>query len=283
MPAENTASGGVARSVTSNPVFLLTALGLILYGILRLANAIFYERLGVKPEEVGLGYAETLSQSAVGVLVILALGFALFGFVILFLGVVVPASLREMRDQSPRAPTWFESLLLVALLLTVIGGVTAHFVWGAQIYGDVTKAVFGAVGVLGWIHELWAERHARDLKRLARPALATIAIAVASTVALILVGAWDDLRGVRAGQVRHPTFFGLPFGSWGADAARVDWVAGNPPADFAHGRRCLLYLGQANGTAVFYDARDEGRTIRLPAGDVVVTIRNSHNAQQACS
>jgi hypothetical protein len=59
-----------------NPLSALTGLGLVLYGFLRLIYARFYSPLGVKPEEVGLGYAETLSQS-VGLLLYSAIMFFL--------------------------------------------------------------------------------------------------------------------------------------------------------------------------------------------------------------
>jgi hypothetical protein len=102
----------------------------------------------------------------------------------------------------------------------------------------------------------------------------------------VMLQAWGDSRGVRDGQVRHPIFLGfIPFGSWGADAAWVEWVAPDPSKGFARGRRrCLLYLGRANGTAVFYDASARAdKTLRAPASAVVITTRNSrHEGDQAC-
>ena len=60
-----------------NPLSAVTALGLFLYGFLRYVYARFYSPLGVKPEEVGLGYAEILSQSVTGLLLFSALMFLL--------------------------------------------------------------------------------------------------------------------------------------------------------------------------------------------------------------
>ena len=59
---------GLGTWALQNPLSVVTLLGLVLYGFLRLVYDLFYGPLGVKPEEVGLGYAETLSQSLVGIL-----------------------------------------------------------------------------------------------------------------------------------------------------------------------------------------------------------------------
>jgi hypothetical protein len=286
MPAEHTASGGFGRSITANPVFLLTALGLILYGFLRLANSLFYTRLAVKPEEVGLGYAETLSQSAVGVFLVLGFGFAIFGLVVFFLVFVVPAGWRY--QPASNSPTTIEKVLsAVTLAVVVAGEITAYAVWDLHTAWNALAIVGGAIGGIAGLREIWVEVRTGRPRRLVRSVEVVMALAAILAVVLILVQAWDDGRGVREGQVRHPTFLGFfPFGSWGADAAYVEWVGGQPPSPFSSARRrCLVYLGQSNGTAVFYDAHAaDQRTIRVPAGDVVVTTRNSRrDGQQACA
>jgi hypothetical protein len=49
---------------------LLAVLALLIYGAVRIANAAFYARLGVAPEEVGLSYSAILSR-AIGSIILL--------------------------------------------------------------------------------------------------------------------------------------------------------------------------------------------------------------------
>jgi hypothetical protein len=62
--------------LTENPLAGLTVVGVVLYGILRLSAALFYLRLGVTPEDVGLSYSRTISQAFFG-LIFFAAYFAL--------------------------------------------------------------------------------------------------------------------------------------------------------------------------------------------------------------
>jgi hypothetical protein len=281
MPAEEKPAGGMARSVAANPVFVVTALGLILYGLLRLANSLFYDPLAVKPEEVGLGYAETLSQSAVGVLVVLLTSFAVFG---IFL-VLLIFFWALMRRGEPGGEGKLEQLLAAIVVIGILTGTALHL-WAPSHVSDVLYAVLEVAFVLWIFYRVWQEIRSGRVKRVLLMAGSAFALSGALTLALVMLQARDDGRAVREGQVRHPTFLGfIPFGSWGADAAWVEWVAPDPPKGFAKGRRrCLLYLGRANGTAVFYDigARDD-KTLRAPATAVVITTRNSrHEGEEAC-
>jgi hypothetical protein len=81
-------TGRLRTWIAGNPIPAVTLAGLMLYGSLRLANGIFYYRLGFRPEEVGLGYAETIS-GAVGLLVFFATGRIMAGFLAVFLAALV--------------------------------------------------------------------------------------------------------------------------------------------------------------------------------------------------
>jgi hypothetical protein len=50
---------------------VLTAAGVVIFGLLNVAYSVFYDRLGVSPEAVGLGYVNTLTRST-SVLAVLA-------------------------------------------------------------------------------------------------------------------------------------------------------------------------------------------------------------------
>jgi hypothetical protein len=282
MPAEKP-HAGLVRIVATNPVFAVTALGLILYGLLGLANSLFYDPLAVKPEEVGLGYAETLSQSAVGVLVVLLTSFAIFG---LFL-VLLIFGWALLRRGDPDGDGKLEQLLAAVVVIGILTGTALHL-WAPSNVSDVLYPVLEVAFVLWIFYRVWREVRSGSVKRVFLMAGSAFALSVALTLILVMLQARDDGRAVRDGQVRHhPTFLGfIPFGSWGADAAWVEWVAPDPPKAFAAKgrRRCLLYLGRANGTAVFYDARArDDKTLRAPATAVVITTRNSrHAGQEAC-
>jgi hypothetical protein len=54
--------------------------GILLFGALSIANSRFYERLGATPQDVGLGYANTLAQS---------IGFIFLALVPLLVGITI--------------------------------------------------------------------------------------------------------------------------------------------------------------------------------------------------
>jgi hypothetical protein len=75
----------------ANPIAALTLTGLVVYGFLRLSASLFYGRLGVTPEEVGLGYVQTLAQSFLGLIVV-----ALYYTLTVYLLPVFVSSLRSL-------------------------------------------------------------------------------------------------------------------------------------------------------------------------------------------
>lgn len=83
------AGSGLRAWVKDNVAVALTVGGLVLYVLLRLPYAVYYGRLGVDPEDVGLGYVETLARSTLAIaliVLVIALGAALGVFVF---GVIV--------------------------------------------------------------------------------------------------------------------------------------------------------------------------------------------------
>jgi hypothetical protein len=55
-----------------------------------------------------------------------------------------------------------------------------------------------------------------------------------------------------------------------------------PEASDVAGRECLLYLGTAEGVAVFYDVQTE-EGLRVPSSAVVVSLANSEGVNPACA
>ena len=103
------------------------------------------------------------------------------------------------------------------------------------------------------------------------------AIATLLVLTSVALQGWSDGRAVRDGQVRHATLEpGIPFSSWGADAATITWIgSGSPPAELAVDP-CFLYLGRADGVVVLFDPRSR-RSIRVPAGNVLVSVDGTVN------
>src|SRR5215467_11524945 len=55
----------------SNPLLVITILGLLLYAVFSIPATVFYARLGTTPSEVGFTYTSILSGSTLGALLIL--------------------------------------------------------------------------------------------------------------------------------------------------------------------------------------------------------------------
>jgi hypothetical protein len=312
-----------------NPLSAVTALGLLVYGFLRYVYARFYSPLGVKPEEVGLGYAEILSQSVVGLLL-----FSAVMFLLLFIGAiaVISGSLVLFRGVAEVAPEirrdWrFGLLYLVGMAAPIVLVVLGEAVgWGVALVGWVAFLfVIGLVGTIrsrhsrssvpreesksnqpvtsdgrqpapavrkppvkgvGRIRSLfariaWVRRRIRSLfaGRWWRRSIIMVFLLTMAVVVLTLVG--DAQRGaarVQRGEAWRSTFGGAPFTSMEARPATVVWASSTPPSGLELGDdHCLLYLGQSNGITVFYDAGAQ-RSIRLPSGNVIVSVRNEEPA-----
>jgi hypothetical protein len=72
-PAESGSTRDVAGWILDNVAATLTIIGVTTYVVLRLSAVIFYSRLGFTPDDVGLGYVETLSWMMFALLLIVAL------------------------------------------------------------------------------------------------------------------------------------------------------------------------------------------------------------------
>ncbi len=119
--------------------------------------------------------------------------------------------------------------------------------------------------------------------------LATVRWSVVAAITLTVFGlpalAWESGVEASHGHTKRNLYvngFRLPILAVAAVPAKVDWASDshNPKFDLTE-RQCLLYLGQANGVSVFYDAAST-ESIRLPTADIVVSLQNHPTVPVGC-
>jgi hypothetical protein len=208
---------------------LFSVLGVVLYGILRLAYVFFYLQLRTTPEEVGYGYSRVLSESVVGA-------------------------------------------LELTLIVSIVFAVPALAVYGTRAVTGRRPAAAGG---------------SRDRLQAVRRLFLRCVVAAAAVVLLSLPAlAWWQGGLAREGQaIRNVYFIGIPYLPVLAVQAvpvRVSWVdsGSNRQLDLSK-RNCLMYLGQGDGTTVFYDVRSH-ESLRLPSSDIVVLLRYTYFTPTGC-
>jgi hypothetical protein len=221
-PMEGTLERAIRRYL---PLF--SVVGVVLYGILRLAYVFFYLQLRTTPEEVGYGYSRVLSESVVGAL---------------------------------------ELTLLVSIVFAV-----------------PTLAIYGGRALLGGRRAGISQDRLQTVRRLF---LRCVMVAAAVVLLSLPVLAWWQGGLARQGQtIRNVYFIGIPYLPVLAVQAvpvRVSWVdsGSNRQLDLSK-RNCLMYLGQGDGTTVFYDVRSR-ESIRIPSSNVIVRLRYTFFVPPEC-
>jgi hypothetical protein len=111
-----------------------------------------------------------------------------------------------------------------------------------------------------------------------------------AAIPLVLIGlpvlGWiegeEAAKGYTVRNVYLSHFITLPVLAVEAVPARVTWTTINGSGEAAvTARQCLLYLGQANGVAVFYDVQSE-ESIRLPYADIIITLQDTRSVPIGC-
>ena len=296
-----------------NPLSVVTVLGLCLYGFLRYVYARFYSPLGVKPEEVGLGYGEILAQSVMGLLLFSALMFLLIliiAVLVIAAGLVWGGLIKTVWAGIREDKRIGFAFLGAVVLVTTLFVLAEAFGWGAVIVGWL------ALVLILWLVSLIRSRSSpndpppdeststqsvrspgeqstttarrppatasgrrRDQSRVASRVWSWFIIAVIlATIVIVGLTLVLEARGgaarVLRGEAWRPTFAGTPMTSMQALPAIVVWSSGTPPSGLQlDDDHCLLYLGESNSITVLYDAGAH-RTIRLPSSNVIVSVQN---------
>lgn len=231
----------------------LTLVGLALFKLVEWDYDTFYSGFGVSPDDVGISYTETAATSLLAVLVL--------GTISLILGLLLIVAL---------------AVLALAFVVVILG---------------LAKWVDSAGG---WARHVLKRlrRHPGFYWRRTRPVFFWFFVTLFVVVLINLrwdagdKGAW----AVSGKPVKNLSVFGFlgwlpvfPVHVLPVQAAdyRPSWIGGDAPVDGLDGDRCVLYLGRASGTAVFYDygrraysKRDHPKspiTLRVPAGSVVLS------------
>jgi hypothetical protein len=263
------------KDLASNATAILAASGVVIYSILTLANGRFYAALGVSPNDVGLGYANTLA-GCVGTVLMLVLVLALVAclffavtFAILIVPNVVRAGLRTRREINRPA--------LSNALSDESDALDPRARVGTLVVGCVR---IGTLTSLRQIRFPFEEVRKTTVKvtvwGVVIVAVLLIAIALPS-VASGRARAAGNGRPVSPPRLPGASIAVLPLH---ADPAEVQAVGDKTkapalvelstrPASWSP----LLFLGQAGGIAVLYDSELK-RSVYVPMAAILLTVSN---------
>lgn len=279
---------------------VLAALGVVLYAVLRIAYSLFYDSFGLTPDDLGLGYLDLLIQSAVGTVILLIVVFVIAALVaavfVGLIGRIRTASHDLRRGQQPTGPSESErppakqesengtpppdgqrgrrlGAVIGSVAVAVAAIVLVAVLVGQQVFSlsvFVIAMVWALLVGIRLIHRgLTGEtggNRARWLWGLAAIALATLGFAIL----LLLLRAESDAARVQLGHASSFTVLGFRVTTWGAEDATVSWTSNQIAADLRPlAGRCLMYLGQSNGTAFLYLVSTH-EVFRVPTAVVVV-------------
>jgi hypothetical protein len=264
---------------------LLVASGLVLYASLTIAYRRFYERLDISPDDVGLGYANTLARSS-GLMIILVF--------ILILVVTPTAIIWLERKRQKRSPSRNETEQ------DSKGSVDRGR--DAEDNGAGTSSpasVPSESPKFGWIN--------RTLKLVA--VMVTLAVSLSSFLQSVSfltdrkpptrsTGSTGSTRSspvcnsvqcraeqVKRGETVSPLRLSfLTLLDIRATPARVSWVGQAPAIDQGLDptkEKCALFLGGTNDAVILYSPNQHA-TIRVPTSSVVVTIGKNASFSSLC-
>jgi hypothetical protein len=250
----------------SNIPALLTAIGLVLYGMLNMAYSLFYGRLGVNPEDVGLGYAATISRSTGFVVIAVSLSAAVF----------LPAiwtSIENREWRKARRERAEANRTAAQILIEGHGGLEA--LKDAAKSGDSGASMVLETARRHMEAAQEAEGSTVPFQRSKRISL----IFAISAILLVLMPLAPLLALPRADAVQHGRdvppvkVLGVTVLAIGASHASVQ--ATGKPSDTtainALSARQLLYLGRTDGTLVLYDSQSD-QAIYIPASLVILRV-----------
>jgi hypothetical protein len=252
----------------------LAVLGIFLYGALYIAYAYFYHRLGLRPEDVGLGYGTTILRSS-GLIVLLVVPLLMIG-IFLFMR-------RRRRPASERESDSAVDLLMSASLRSSesqsASGATRRR--GASVLGDSVVVVVPATLKPGesppsrGVSPPTSTSNLGDwVLKLSLGVVLVVFPSVIYQAGRLPYAVTSRADAVEAGREVSPLRFGpLTILDITAHHARIAWI-GEAPSGNDLNTRDIMYLGQANSQLVFFDPNTKQHVLRLPASSVMLTLDN---------
>jgi hypothetical protein len=263
-----------------HPAPALAAAAGVLYAVLRVAMALFYNQLGITPEEAGFTNDELLRQS-----VILLGALVVYGLILVavnWLTAVPFGRLRAVNRRLRLAQREKDRRLLVALtvapfILTFLAMMmlllTAHrtlaliadvlFLLAFPLVPRVVLRLPAAEQVAPLAEE--SVRRSRNLRPQHAFASAGIAVLIVLLTSLPLAAhvAAEDVKdgGKATGRL-------LP---WRALPATIKWTTKSVPVKLTNNCRYLRFLGESNEKVYLFDTSSE-RSLRVPSDDIIVSV-----------
>lgn len=277
------------RWAVANPLSAGTILGVCLFGMVRLGYALFYGEFAATPEEAGLGYKETIAQSALVLLtLILLLTFSFLMGMIVWLGYVILGTIFGEALGRTGHP-----------LARVLTGArwSQAIVWSAtrqrasvRASPPIGKILRDFYSVVIWFYGPGRARRLRETifsrRGLTRLFYLALLFGIVVLLVILTIDARSAAHQARSGHPVHPsTLFGIPFLFRRAETATV-YATGRRTTKELGIRRgdCILYLGASNNTELLYDydpSTNKGRTLRIPSWSIAVgvpaTVSNCKN------
>jgi hypothetical protein len=258
---------------------LLFIAGAGLFAAIRFGQQVFYNRFGVRPEEVGLSYAASVSRAAVTI-VALSTGAAFF-YAVQVLRARLITQITRIHRFGRLASTVISFLITAAatiallLLLKLVGDTPLEFAvqfiayaTAIVLFWSMTKEMLTDSPTLRRLVAAVQPSTRRLVATLSKPLGLLVFISLLSFGTLVLSGFTANAAAnkVEAGEGVSPN---SGFGILGLRAEPV-LALGSLPENLDVSDRYVMYLGQYESTVVLYDIGSY-ETIRVPADSIAVS------------
>lgn len=240
---------GLWQWVVENPIKTATSLGGVSYISLWVGYYLFYAEFGVSVQEVGLGYAEILTQAVAYFVVMVIMLFVLIWMLVLIVFSIL-----------------FALYGIAALVATVLDKLFKSEL-KSKLESFVSRPSRERTSV-------WAHAWIRALT-------VVLALSIVLTVALILmIGVLEGRRSAKAilsGEpLRARAVWDIIPSPYMFRGQKVDvrWIGQTSPMKVGGS---LMYLGTAESTSVFYDYKGK-KTLRIPSGVILIISPRTEDA-----